>query len=385
MAARPLRVAMLGSLPPLRGISGYCLELARSVSRRAPVEFVTFKSMYPGFLYPGGESKDDATFPAIEQPGLAVRRSLAWYNPAGWLIEGFRIRADVLHAQYWSLPLAPIYFTILLIAKLRGVKVVLTLHNVRPHERSRLHGWTTRALCRLADRCVVHSESNYRQALRERMLPENKLRKIKFGVLSFFNDAPADCAAARKALHLPADGLVVLCFGAIRPYKGIDVLLRAFAQLLPEVPSAALLIAGQPWGDWKPHQDLADRLRISASMRMHLKYIPADEVKTYFHAADLCVLPYTHFDGQSGAGLAAMAFSKPTIVTDVGGLPELVSDPRCVVPANDADALAERIAECLKAPERLARMREDAAKLAETFSWDRIAEESVALYESMQG
>ena len=108
--------------------------------------------MYPGFLYPGGELNDDATFPAIEQPGLAVRRSLTWYNPAGWLVEGFRIRADVLHAQHWSLPLAPIYFTVLLIAKLRGVRVVLTLHNIRSHERSRLYGWTTRALCRLADR-----------------------------------------------------------------------------------------------------------------------------------------------------------------------------------------------------------------------------------------
>jgi glycosyltransferase involved in cell wall biosynthesis len=376
---------MLGSLSPLRGISGYCLDLARSVSRRVPVEFVTFKSMYPGFLYPGGELKDDATFPAIEQPGLSVRRSLTWYNPAGWLIEGFRIRADVLHAQHWSLPLAPIYFTILLIAKLRGMKVVLTLHNVRPHERSRLYGATTRVLCRLANRCVVHSESNYRQALRELKLPENQLRMIRPGAPSFFNDGPADRAAARCALDLPAEGPVLLCFGAIRPYKGIDVLLRAFARVLPEVPSAALLIAGQPWGDWKPHQDLMDQLRIGASVRTHLKYIPSDEVKTYFHAADLCVLSYTHFDGQSAAGLTAMAFSKPMIVTDVGGLPELVSDPRSVVPPNDVDVLAERIAECLKDPERLARMRDDAAELAQTFSWDRIAEESVALYESVRG
>jgi glycosyltransferase involved in cell wall biosynthesis len=165
----------------------------------------------------------------------------------------------------------------------------------------------------------------------------------------------------------------------------MDVLLRAFAKVLPKVPSAALLIAGQSWGDWSPYRQLMERLRIGGSVRTHLKYIPADEVKTYFHAADLCVLPYTHFDGQSGAGLAAMAFSKPMIVTDVGGLPELVSDPRSVVPPNDADALAERIAECLKDPERLARMRDAAAELARTFSWDRIAEESVALYESVRG
>jgi glycosyltransferase involved in cell wall biosynthesis len=382
-AERPPRVAMLGSLPPLRGISIYCLDLALSVSCRAPVEFVTFKSLYPRFLYPGGELKDDATFPAIAGPGLTVRRSLTWYNPAGWLIEGVRIRADVLHAQHWSLPLAPIYFTVLLLAKLRGVKVVLTLHNVRSHERSRLYGWTTRALCRLADRCVVHSEPNYRVALRELRLPENKLRRIRAGVPRFLNDGPEDRAAARQALGLPADGPVVLCFGAIRPYKGIDVLLRAFARAVSEVPSATLLVAGQSWGGWKPLQDLADRLGVAGCMRTHLKYIPTDKVKTYFHAADLCVLPYTHFDGQSGAGLAAMAFGKPMIVSDVGGLPELVSDPRCVVPPNDADALAGRIAECLKDPHRLARMRDDAAELARSFSWDRIAEESVALYKSV--
>jgi glycosyltransferase involved in cell wall biosynthesis len=385
MVKQPLRVAMLGSLPPLRGISSYCLELARSVSRRVPVEFVTFKSMYPGFLYPGGELKDDTTFPKIEQPGLTIRRSLTWYNPAGWLIEGFRIRADVLHAQHWSLPLAPICFTVLLLAKVRGVKVVLTLHNVRSHERSRLYDWTTRALCRLVDRCVVHSESNYRQAVQELRLPEDKLRKIRHGVLSFFNDGPADRAAARRMLDLPAEGLVVLCYGAIRPYKGVDVLLHAFARMLPEVPAAVLLIAGQPWGDWKPHQDTAERLGIGARLRTHLRYIPADEVKVYFHAADLCVLPYTHFDSQSGVGLTAIAFSKPMIVTDVGGLPELVLDPRCVVPPNNAEALAGRMAECLKDPERLARLRADAAELAQTLSWDQIAGESVALYESVRG
>ena len=171
---------MLGSLPPLRGISGFCQALAESVSRLAPVEFISFKAMYPRCLYPGGDTTDE-TAPLPAAPGLTVRRTLAWYNPFGWAFEGLRVRADVLHAQHWSLPLVPVYLTVLTLARLRGMRVVLTIHNTAPHAGSWAYVPTLRLLGRLAHCCIVHSEHGLGQAVELLRIPPERVRLIRPG------------------------------------------------------------------------------------------------------------------------------------------------------------------------------------------------------------
>jgi glycosyltransferase involved in cell wall biosynthesis len=379
-----MKVTMLGSLPPLRGISGFCQELALSVSRLVPVEFVSFKAIYPRFLYPGGDTTDEtAPLPAAER--LTVRRSLAWYNPLGWAAEGLRVRADVIHAQHWSLPLVPVYWTVLALAKRRGARVVLTIHNTAPHANSRAFVPALRALCRLADCCILHSEHCRRQAVEQLGVPPQKARLIRPGVGPAPPGAGADKAAARRRLGLPADAPVVLCFGAIRPYKGVDVLLRAFARALDAMSEARLVIAGKPWVDWRTYQGLIDELGIGGRVHAFPRFIPQAEVPGFFAAADVVALPYTRFDSQSGVGMEALGYGKPLIVTGLGGLAELVSDARFVVPPGDAEALADRLALCLREPAVRELMRAEAAERARDFSWDRAAAQTVSLYKEVCG
>ena len=373
---------MLGSLPPLRGISSFCLPLARSVSRLAPVEFISFKAMYPRFLYPG-DSQTDETAPLPEGGTLTVRRRLAWYNPFGWALEGLRVRADVVHAQHWSLPLVPGYLTVLALARLRGARIVLTIHNTAPHGRSRAFVPALRVLARVAHCCVVHSEYGRGQAVELLGVPPERVRVILPGAGDGETARSRDRAVARGRLGLPAEGPVVLCFGAVRPYKGVEVLLRAFAQALDAAPEARLVVAGKPWTDWAPYQALAEELGISGRVHAFPRFIPEAEVADFFAAADLVVLPYTWFDAQSGVGMAALGYGKPLIVTRTGALSELVCDPRFVVEPNDAATLAQPLALCLSDPGVLDGMRADAAERSRAFSWERAAAETVALYEEL--
>jgi glycosyltransferase involved in cell wall biosynthesis len=373
------RVVMFGSLPPLRGISPYCLELARGVARLADLEFMSFHAMYPRLIYPGGDL-EDATQPATDGERFTVRRRLSWYNPFGWLREAWRARADVIHVQHWSLPLAPIWMTVLLAAKRRGIRTVLTIHNTLPHERSFLYLPATRLLARLADRCIVHSEANRRQAHDVLGLPLNKVSVVRHGVLSVGRVRPPDRAGARKKLGLPPEAPVALFFGSIRPYKGIGTLMEAFARVVERLPEARLVVAGKPWSDWSCEQRRIERLGIAERVACFLEYIPADGMQDFFDAADVCVFPYTHFDAQSGAALTALAFEKPLIVSDAGGLPDLVADRRFVVAPGDADALAEAMRIALADPEERRRMTEASARAARMHSWEDIARETLKVY-----
>ena len=177
---------MLGSMPPLRGLSSYCLELSRAVSDLCNVEFLSFKSLYPSFVYPGRNLKDDTTFPEIFHKGLTVTKKLTWYNPVTWLTAGFFTKSDILHAQWWSLPLLLVYAFICLGFKLRGIPIVFTVHNVLPHEGSILYLTLTRVLFKLVNTFIVHTSYNADQMLRYYNISQNRIICIPHGTLDFY-------------------------------------------------------------------------------------------------------------------------------------------------------------------------------------------------------
>jgi glycosyltransferase involved in cell wall biosynthesis len=124
-------------------------------------------------------------------------------------------------------------------------------------------------------------------------------------------------------------------------------------------------------------------LAIGNSVKTFLEYIPAGEVYKYFEAADLVILPYHHFDSQSGIGATAVSFRKPMIVSDVGGLPDLVKNGRYVIPPKDPEALARCMIECLQDKSRLADMAADAGIVAAEISWSSIAQKTCAIYHNL--
>ena len=377
------KIAMLGTFPPLRGLSSYCLEIASALSGLVKVEFISFKKIYPSFLYPGGNLKDDYTFPAAVPKGLRIRRRLTWYNPLTWFAEALLTKAELLHAQWWSLPLAAIYGCICSIFKLRGKPVVFTVHNVFSHDRSRLYKTASHLLFRMGDHFIVHTEKNRQQLTDCYGISGRDISVIPHGSLDFHVRDQIDRLKVREEFGIAPNQKVVLLFGAIRPYKGVNTAIEAFAKTVKEVPDAVLLIAGKLWQNWEPFQRMIERLAIDKVVKTYLDYIPSGDVHKYFEAADLVILPYEKFESQSGVGSTAVSFRKPMIVSNVGGLPDLVPDRRWVVPARNPIALSKAIIACLTDSDLLAHMTVDAEKVAAGLSWPGIAEKTITLYNKL--
>lgn len=378
-------ILLLGAFPPqAQGIPGYCGALAAALSERGPVQALGFKAMYPRWLFPGVKAAMDPTSGLPDTENLTVRHALAWYNPVGWLWHAWRTPADVVHIQWWSLPLFPVCLTFAIVARLRGKPVVVTVHNVLPHESSPWFLGASRLLCRQARHVIVHSEANRRQFLEHFNPDPDRVSCIPMGV----DAAAAPLAApeaARRSLGVPADRPTLLFFGTIRPYKGLGDLLRSLAIVRATHPAVQLLIAGKPWAPWAPYQAIIDALGLGDCVHTALDYIPEAEVSTWCAAADLVVLPYTHFDAQSAVGAQVLAAGRPLIVTDTGGLPELVGhDPRWIAPPNDPETLALKLTEFLDDPEDGNRaFTAIAAATHSRMSWGKSAEAHWAVYEAV--
>lgn len=374
-------VTLLGTWPPIPGISAYCFQLADALSRRVRLEVLTFSSLYPNFLYPGGPVPRDEGFPA-PPPGVArIRRSLAWYNPLGWFLAGLFTRSDVLHVQFWSLPAAPMLVSAMAAARLRGVRCVTTVHNLAEHERRRGFRLALDAALRLSSAAIVHQPRPpewFGELCRRRT--GRPPFYAPHGALDLYALGGEADPSLRAAKGIPAEALVFLFFGAIRPYKGLDVLLDAFEVVARRLPHVHLVVAGRPWEGFESLQAKIDASCAKDRIHVDLGYIPTNRVREYFGAADVVVLPYRSFEAQSGVGMTAAAFCKPMIVADVGGLAELQPDPDFVVRPGDAGGLAQAMLRAASDPARLAGLGEAAQRIGRERDWSTIAETTLEVY-----
>jgi len=334
-------------------------------------------------LYPGGGLKDDPTFPDTAHKRINIKRRLRWYNPLTWILDAVVTHADILHAQWWSLPLLPVYLCICGIFKLRGKPIIFTVHNVLSHERSSIYETASRLLFKLGNHFIVHTEKNRQQMMNAYGIDSEHISVIPHGSLDFHVHNGVNRSAIREKLGIESTRKVILLFGAVRAYKGVDTAIEAFSKVLQEVPDSILLIAGKLWQKWDPYQRQIDELGITDSVKTYLDYIPSGDVYKYFEIADLVILPYHQFDSQSGVGTTAVSFRKPMIVTDVGGLPDLVEDRRYVVPPKDPEALAQKIKKCLKNPIQLTDMACSSDVVAKRLSWSAIALKTCRIYEQL--
>ncbi len=374
-----VKVTVLSSLPPQKGITPYTVSLLEALASRddVVVEALGFRTLYPPWAYPGGEQNAASTgFPG----SIRVRRPLTWWNPISWLYAGATVRGDILHAQWWSWFLAPAYAATLALAKVRGKRIVVTVHNVAPHES----GWWKRVLntsvLRLADHLIVHSEHN-RRALEEVGFAGERISVVPIGVQSLRRTAPAPAReAVRDRIGVPREARVVLAFGNIRPYKGIDTLLSAARLMRSGVEGLRVIIAGELWNGCPDPRDLIAALALEDVAEARIGYATDDEAADLFAAADVVAFPYHHFDGQSAAAALALSHAKPIVVTDVGGLPDLVLDPRAVVPPSDRSALADALTSVLLDEDLRTKLQADARTIAAAMSPDTVAQKTVDVY-----
>ncbi len=377
------RVTLIGTLPPIKSISDYCLELTAALIESVDVEFINFKHIYAEALYKGGGTKEsDPLFKRPRSPRLRVRDLLSWYNPLGWLYAGFSAGGELVHFQWWTSYLFPVFFSIAVVSKLRGKKLVCTVHNVHGHETGGLDRALNRLILLLPDLYLVHTEQNRAQLEQAFGVSRDRVRVVPHGIFEFYRDSELSQASAKERLGIPAHSKVLLCFGHVRPYKGTEDLIEAFKIAQRELPELFLVIAGKAWNEQLEAEIQAQLAGISNKL-LFLDYVPSSRIKEFFFAADAVVLPYREFAAQSGPGNIALAFEKPLIVSDVGGLPELVGDPGSIFPAGNVPALAAVIVSCLGNAERLARMAKDSARLRERFSWRRVAQDTLQAYDEL--
>ncbi len=328
-------VVLLGPVPPWRsGIADQTVRLARAMVRLgAPPLVLTFSRMYPRFLYPGESDRGEGAFPDDLEvlPILDGLDPLSFRHAAGAAAaRGARLAA----AAFWTSVFAPHLALFLSAHRAEAPDAVrlLLCHNLADHEAGTPRRALARAALRRADVLAVQNAGDLATARRE--VPEAR------AVLVPHPSEPAPVvprAEARLRLGLPDGATVFLFSGLLRPYKGWDVLLAAFAEVRRVLPGALLVLAGEPWGDAK---ELAAR-PAPEGVRLFLRFLPAEERGLLFDACDAVVCPYRHATG-SGIAADAVAHGRPVIGSNVPGLAVAVEEgvSGLLVPPGDADALS---------------------------------------------
>lgn len=321
-----MRIAILSCFYPLRGgISQFNANLFAGLGKCHIVKAFSFSRQYPQFLFPG---KTQYVTPDDEAMPVEAEAVLDTANPISWVRTARAIRAwkpDLLVMGYWMSWFAP---SLGWVARHVGCKSVTVLHNVIPHEPHWFDKPLTRYFLKANAGFVAMTEPVRKDLLRLRPGAPAILREHP--VYAHFGEKLPREEAQRRLGADPAKK-TLLFFGLIREYKGLDILLEAFRDL-PE--DYQLLVAGEPYGSFDKYRHILDTLPGKDRVHLFLQYIPDTDVKLYFSAADLAVLPYRSAT-QSGISAVACHFGLPLVVTDVGGL-------RSTVGAAGTGIVAER-------------------------------------------
>ncbi len=362
------RIVIMGPAHPLRGgLASFNERLTRQfINEGNEVTIYTFSLQYPGFLFPG--STQYSTEPAPNDINIKV--TINSVNPLNWITVGYqlkRAKPDIIVVRYWLPFMGPCLGTILKIAKKnRHTKVVCIADNIRPHEKRFGDVTFTKYFIKPVDAFITMSE----KVLQDLKQFTNKpAQQVVHPLYDNFGE-PLSKKTAREHLGLRADDKIILFFGFIRKYKGLDILLQAMA--LPQMQQSGikLLIAGEFYEDRKLYEDIIADKNLSSQLILKTGFIQDSEVKYYLSAADFVIQPYRNAT-QSGVTPLAYHFEKPMLVTNVGGLPDLVPDGKVgLISEPTPESIANNILQLYQLGEDhfLPHLREEKKK----YSWSKL-------------
>jgi glycosyltransferase involved in cell wall biosynthesis len=314
-----MKITILSTAYPFRGgIAHFNGLLYKELSKRNEVDVITFSRQYPSLLFPGKSQVEEKD--SLEK--IPSQQLLDSINPLNWITVGLKIKKsspDLLIFKYWMPFFAPCFGTITRIVKRNSeIKVLVICDNVIPHERTPGDRIFTKYFFNSVDYFILLSEKVKDDLLT--LKPDAKHKIIPHPIYSNFGSAVSK-DEARKKLNL-SDEKIILFFGFIRDYKGLDVLLQAMSELKNKI-SVKLVIAGEFYTDKERYINLIETLKINENICFFSDFIPTSDVKYYFSACDAVILPYKDAT-QSGIVQIAMNFKKPVIASNVGGLGEVV-------------------------------------------------------------
>jgi len=383
-----MKILFVGTLPPIIGLSPYCLHLTNSLSKKVDLEFIGFKTFSRKSKSFIGNQKIDDLFYTNVLKNLKIKRILNWYNPFSGFKAGSELKGDLIHLQWWIPSLIFVFLPLLIMAKIKKIKIIITIHNILPHEHRIWNLFTDRIanllIIPLGDFYIVHNKRNKEKFMKIYNVKENKIGIITHGKLNLIQNKNISKKEAMNYLNLPLNKKIILFFGYIRPYKGIDILLESFYLLKNEIKDIFLLIVGQPIDiTLKKYQKIIDKYKLNKDLYFYPGFVPENLIQYYFSSSDLVVLPYKHLDTHGGVGAIAVAFNKPLVVTDVGGLPEFVKDRSIIAKPNDVIDLKNKIQLVLQDENIYNKLVNDSIELSKKLNWDDIAEQTVQIYKKM--
>jgi glycosyltransferase involved in cell wall biosynthesis len=375
-------VVIIGPAYPLRGgLATFDQRLAREfIAQGFDCRIYSFSLQYPDFLFPG--TTQYSTDPPPE--GLTILSRINSINPLNWWSVGRelrRLKPDLIVVRYWLPLMGPALGTILRrVRKNRHTKIVAITDNVIPHEKRPGDTPFTKYFLKACDGFITMSEK-VMQDLRT-FQPDKPAREVLHPLYDNFGD-PVPQGVARERLRAKGVDIgdtdrILLFFGFIRKYKGLDIALEAMADPRIKARGIRLLVAGEFYEDAGPYRELIARLGIDDLLLLRTDFIPDSEVRDYLCAADAVIQPYRNAT-QSGVTPLAYHFEKPMIVSDVGGLPALVPHEKVgLVAAPEPTAMADAILRffTLGAAHFLPALRTEKEK----YSWSRLVEAILTLH-----
>jgi D-inositol-3-phosphate glycosyltransferase len=338
-----LKILLIGPASPLRGgIANFNDSLFLALENEHEPHIVGFSMQYPSLLFPGVSQFEEGD----NQATIRSNRLINSINPLSWRKAASRIlklKPDCIVVHYWMPFFAPsLGYIIRRVKKYLNIKVIGLLHNVNPHERMPGTKWLNRYFLTSCDGYITMS-SSVTDDLKKFELHKPH-REIPHPVYDIFGK-PVSKEYSCRYLNLDTRQNHLLFFGIIRSYKGLDLLLNALSSKSIGHLNLKLLVAGEFYENEKKYTDLAEKLGLGEKIMFTRSFVPREEVPYYFGAADLVVLPYLSAT-QSGIAQVAYHFEKPMLVTDVGGLSEIVPHGRVgYVCRKDAEEIAGAIAD----------------------------------------
>ncbi len=374
------KIFIIGPAFPLRGGLATFDELFCNAFNEQghSCEIISYSLQYPGFLFPGSTQFDTS---GVAPKHLKIHTLINSVNPLSWIKTARFIKKqkpDFIVFRFWIPFMGPALGSIARMVRKSGVKVLAITDNVIPHEKRIGDAAFSKYFINGCDGFVTMSKAVMKDLEKFTTTPHKKY--LLHPLYTSFGEK-IDKYTARKALGLDEHKKIVLFFGLIRKYKGLDMLLDAFHELKSS-PDINLLIAGEFYEDKQPYLDLIEKYQIQDRVILHGKFIANEDVKLYFSAADLVALPYRSAT-QSGVTQVSFHFEVPTLVTNVGGLSEIIPDK---IAGYVVDSSGKAIAEAIKdyfENNRIAAFTEGMRKEKQKYDWKIFVNEVFDLFKKL--
>ena len=373
------KLVIIGPAWPLRGgLSAFDEKLATQFTEKGiQTRIDTFSLQYPSFLFPGKSQYTTDPKPINVNIDVCINS----INPFNWIKIGlklYREKPDLIIVRFWIPFLAPCLGTILKIAQLnKHTKVISIIDNMIPHEKRMGDRLLTKYFVKTVDGFIAMSEKVKNDI---KTFSHKPVSISPHPIFNHFGD-PITKMEARTQLGLPQQDKIILFFGYIRKYKGLDLLIQAMANETIKNLGIQLIIVGEFYEDASTYHDLVNALGLQNRISFYSNYIPDGEVKNYVCSADFIIQPYKNAT-QSGVTPLAYHFEKPMLVTNVGGLADTVPHLKTgIVVAPNAEEIAKGIESLYELGEKhfIPNIIEEKKK----YSWSQMTEKFLALYQKL--